>query len=229
MFFFGCFLVVFWFFFVILMEKVTFLVSWEIFFCRGVVVDFSLVFDWVRVSFASVVLLISACVMLFRCEYMSEEVFLPRFSWLVFLFVFSISLVIFIPNLVAILLGWDGLGLVSFLLVIYYQNHKSLAGGMVTVLINRVGDVMILLRIGLLCCEGNFNFFYLLRDGRLGLVCFMLTVAGITKRAQIPFSSWLPAAMAAPTPVSALVHSSTLVTAGVFLLIRFYSYLERLW
>lgn len=164
--------------------------------------------------------------MIFTCEYMSEEVFLRRFSWLVFLFVLSIRFVIFVPNLVAILLGWDGLGLVSFLLVIYYQNYKSLAGGILTVLINRVGDVIILLRIGLLCKEGSFGFFYLLGDRAVVLVCIMLVVAGITKRAQIPFSSWLPAAMAAPTPVSALVHSSTLVTAGVFLLIRFYSYLR---
>lgn len=179
--------------------------------------------------FGCVVLLISACVMIFSCEYINEEVFLPRFSWLVFLFVLSISFVIFVPNLVAILLGWDGLGLVSFLLVIYYQNYKSLAGGIITVLINRVGDVMILLTIGLLCKEGRFGIFSIIRDGSLRLACGMLMVAGITKSAQIPFSRWLPAAMAAPTPVSALVHSSTLVTAGVFLLIRFFHYLDSMW
>ena len=81
------------------------LVRWEIYFCGGVSLDFSLVFDWVRLSFACVVLLISSCVIIFTCEYMSEEVFLPRFSWLVFLFVLSMSFVIFIPNIVAILLG----------------------------------------------------------------------------------------------------------------------------
>lgn len=68
-------------------------------------IDFSLVFDWVRVSFGCVVLLISGCVIVFTCEYMSEETFLPRFRWLVFLFVLSMRFVIFIPNLVAILLG----------------------------------------------------------------------------------------------------------------------------
>jgi len=64
------------------------------------------------------------------------------------------------------------------------------------------------------------------RRGRMGLLCVLVVIAGITKRAQIPFSAWLPAAMAAPTPVSALVHSSTLVTAGVYLLIRFSVILE---
>ena len=98
---------------------------------------------------------------------MAEDSFLPRFSWLVFLFVLSMSFVIFIPNLVAILLGWDGLGLVSFLLVIYYQNFKSLAGGIITVLINRVGDVIILLSIGLLCREGSFTIFCLFKDNSL--------------------------------------------------------------
>jgi NADH-ubiquinone oxidoreductase chain 5 len=215
-----------WGFLVVLREKVSLILRWEICFCRRVTVDFSLVFDWVRLRFGCVVVLISACVMMFTCEYMAGELFLSRFSWLVFLFVLSISFVIFVPNIVAILLGWDGLGLVSFLLVIYYQNYKSLAGGIITVLMNRVGDVMILLSIGLLCREGNFSIFYFLENGELSLVCGMLVVAGMTKRAQIPFSSWLPAAMAAPTPVSALVHSSTLVTAGVFLLIRFFYYLD---
>lgn len=114
------------------------------------------------------------------------------------------------------------------MLVIYYQNFKSLAGGIITVLINRVGDVIILLSIGLLCREGSFIFFFLSQDRGFWLTCFMLVVAGMTKRAQVPFSSWLPAAMAAPTPVSALVHSSTLVTAGVFLLVRFFYYLDRM-
>ncbi len=220
----GCFLLS-----VLLTEGLTVFLSWEIASSAGVRVDFSVVLDWVRVRFGCVVLLISSCVMIFRCEYISEEVFLPRFRWLVLLFVLSISFVIFIPNLVAILLGWDGLGLVSFLLVIYYQNFKSLRGGMLTVLINRVGDVMILVRIGLLSCEGRYSLFHFSVDRVLWLVCFLLLLAGITKSAQIPFSRWLPAAMAAPTPVSALVHSSTLVTAGVFLLIRFFYYLSRVW
>jgi NADH-ubiquinone oxidoreductase chain 5 len=160
---------------------------------------------------------------------MREEGFLSRFSWLVFLFVLSMSLVIFIPNIFAILIGWDGLGLVSFLLVVYYQNYKSLAGGIITVIVNRVGDVIILIAIALLSGEGLYDIFYLSKDRGVSCVCFLILVAGMTKRAQVPFSSWLPAAMAAPTPVSALVHSSTLVTAGVFLLIRFYSYLAQAW
>nr|YP_002995763.1 NADH dehydrogenase subunit 5 [Lineus viridis]ACO40322.1 NADH dehydrogenase subunit 5 [Lineus viridis] len=227
--FFSLFFLLSWFFFLILWEKISILFTWEIYSSFGCVFDFSLVFDWISVSFGCVVLLISACVMLFSCEYMAEDKFLPRFSWLVFLFVLSMSFVIFIPNFVAILIGWDGLGLVSFLLVIYYQNFKSLAGGMVTVLMNRIGDVMILLSIGLLCSEGSFSFFFLSVDSGFWVVCLMLLVAGMTKSAQIPFSSWLPAAMAAPTPVSALVHSSTLVTAGVFLLIRFFYYLDKMW
>ncbi|GLH16804.1 NADH-ubiquinone oxidoreductase chain 5 [Gryllus bimaculatus] len=93
--------------------------------------------------------------------------------------------------------GWDGLGLVSYCLVIYYQNVKSYNADMIKALSNRIGDVALLLSIA-----------------------WILGYA-ITKKTQIPFSSWLPAAIAAPTPVSVLVHSSTLVTAGVYLLIRF--------
>jgi NADH-ubiquinone oxidoreductase chain 5 len=90
---------------------------------------------------------------------------------------------------------------------------------MVTFLINRLGDVFFLLSIALLAYTVNWDFFTLKEQRKL-LSCIII-VAFITKRAQVPFSSWLPAAMAAPTPVSSLVHSSTLVTAGIFLLIRF--------
>ena len=112
------------------------------------------------------------------------------------------------------------MGLVSYALVIYYQSENRANAGMLTALSNRVGDVAILLRIFFICGLGRWNFLY--NYDYISLRCLsMIVLAAMTKRAQIPFSAWLPAAIAAPTPVSALVHSSTLVTAGVYLLIRF--------
>jgi NADH-ubiquinone oxidoreductase chain 5 len=115
------------------------------------------------------------------------------------------------------------LGLVSYALVIYYQNIKSFNAGILTALSNRIGDVIILISIALMSSSGRFNFIHMdtFAAPFWGMTVIFVTVAACTKSAQIPFSAWLPAAMAAPTPVSALVHSSTLVTAGVYLLIRF--------
>ena len=137
----------------------------------------------------------------------------------------SIILLIISPNLISILLGWDGLGLVSYCLVIYFQNVKSYNAGMLTALSNRIGDVALLLAIAWILNYGSWNYIFLLEFNKLDLEIYIIgglvILTAITKSAQIPFSSWLPAAIAAPTPVSALVHSSTLVTAGVYLLIRF--------
>lgn len=152
---------------------------------------------------------------------MSEEEYLPRFIWLVILFVLSINMLIFVPNILFVILGWDGLGLVSFLLVVYYQNHKSLGAGIVTALINRVGDAFLLIRIALIRMTGEWSMEgWSIPSNSSSLLALILVLLAMTKRAQIPFSYWLPAAINAPTPVSALVHSSTLVTAGVYLLIR---------
>lgn len=93
------------------------------------------------------VILISAIVLIYRTRYIEGDKFIYRFIILVFLFVVSMLLLIISPNLIRILLGWDGLGLVSYCLVIYYQNVKSANAGMLTILSNRVGDVAILLRI----------------------------------------------------------------------------------
>lgn len=135
-------------------------------------------------------------------------------------------LLIIRPNLVSILLGWDGLGLVSYVLVIYYQNVKSFNAGILTVLSNRIGDVALLIRIAWIINYGRWSYIFYLdfikNDKFINFIGCFIIIAAMTKRAQIPFSSWLPAAIAAPTPVSSLVHSSTLVTAGVYLLIRFY-------
>nr|QJF72854.1 NADH dehydrogenase subunit 5 [Nephus includens] len=188
-------------------------------------IEMTLLFDWMSLMFMSFVFFISSMVIFYSKSYMSEDLNLNRFIMLVVMFVFSMMFLIVSPNLISILLGWDGLGLVSYCLVIYYQNVKSYNAGMLTALSNRIGDVMLLIGISWMLNYGSWNFIFYIEllktDSSMFMVGLMVFFASLTKSAQIPFSSWLPAAMAAPTPVSALVHSSTLVTAGVYLLIRF--------
>nr|YP_010535825.1 NADH dehydrogenase subunit 5 [Cerogria janthinipennis]UYB79037.1 NADH dehydrogenase subunit 5 [Cerogria janthinipennis] len=185
----------------------------------------TLFFDWMTLLFMSFVLYISSMVILYSKSYMNGDLNLKRFIMMIMLFVLSMMLLIVSPNLISILLGWDGLGLISYCLVIYYQNIKSFNAGMLTVLSNRIGDVSLILAISWFMNFGSWNFIFYMNElkenNSLFMINMLIIVAAMTKSAQIPFSSWLPAAMAAPTPVSSLVHSSTLVTAGVYLLIRF--------
>ena len=180
-----------------------------------------LILDLVSVLFLITVTLISISVIFFRTRYMANEKFFSRFLFLVLSFVCRILLLILRPNSIRILLVWDGLGVTSYLLVIYYQRNKSYNAGIITALTNRLGDVGLLLCLAFLVKFGSWNFYLFIPPLEISLILIILVGARITKRAQIPFSAWLPAAMAAPTPVSALVHSSTLLTAGVYLLIRF--------
>ena len=195
--------------------------SWNIFSWGATDINIIFLLDWVSLIFLSFVLFISGRVFYYSGEYIEGEINLSRFIFLLAGFVGSIGLLIFSPNLISILLGWDGLGLVSYCLVIYYQNYKSLNAGTLTVLSNRVGDVLILIRIVWIINYGDWRFVaWIGNRRRLILVRLLIILASLTKRAQIPFSAWLPAAIAAPTPVSSLVHSSTLVTAGIYLVIR---------
>nr|YP_010411411.1 NADH dehydrogenase subunit 5 [Agrilus sichuanus]URN73057.1 NADH dehydrogenase subunit 5 [Agrilus sichuanus] len=205
----------------------TYFIEFNLFSVNSSSIVMTLLLDWMSLLFMSFVLLISSLVIYYSYEYMSGDLNLDRFINLVCLFVLSMMLLIISPNLISILLGWDGLGLVSYCLVIYYQNEKSSAAGMLTAITNRIGDVAILLSISWMLNYGSWNYIFYLdcmkNDLSMKLISFLVVLAALTKSAQIPFSSWLPAAMAAPTPVSSLVHSSTLVTAGVYLLIRFFN------
>nr|YP_010627088.1 NADH dehydrogenase subunit 5 [Tremoctopus violaceus]ATR85798.1 NADH dehydrogenase subunit 5 [Tremoctopus violaceus]WBK26779.1 NADH dehydrogenase subunit 5 [Tremoctopus violaceus] len=209
----------------LMMNNYSYIISWEIISIKSVFVELDILFDWISCSFSGLVCLISSCVCLFAVNYMKGDIHVKRFIFILMLFVVSMNFLIFIPSIVSLILGWDGLGLVSFCLVIYYQNNKSLSAGMLTVLMNRVGDCFILGGVSIMIVMGHFNYLCMWDFYNLELCMMFIVIAGMTKSAQIPFSSWLPAAMAAPTPVSALVHSSTLVTAGVYLLIRFFDFL----
>nr|ALQ78848.1 NADH dehydrogenase subunit 5 [Glycera cf. tridactyla FS19] len=204
----------------------TFIIEWSILSMNSSEIFMPIILDPMGSMFSATVLFISANVIHFSNYYMQDELFIKRFTHIVLLFVLSMNMLIFLPHLMVLLLGWDGLGITSFILVIYYQNPKSLAAGMITALTNRIGDVMILLSVAWSLNQGHWLIINMWNSSFSFMICATITIAAMTKSAQMPFSSWLPAAMAAPTPVSALVHSSTLVTAGVFLIIRFYPMLS---
>nr|YP_011018096.1 NADH dehydrogenase subunit 5 [Bhatia longiradiata]WQH58294.1 NADH dehydrogenase subunit 5 [Bhatia longiradiata] len=207
-----------------LMKNYSLMFEWMLYSDNSVTLNFIVYLDWISMLFMFVVLLISSMVILYSSIYMGDINYSSvRFLFLVLMFVFSMILMILSPSLISIMLGWDGLGLISYCLVIYYSSLKSYLAGMITCLINRLGDIGLLISIGWIFSYGSWNLIfwsYYYTD----FIFYMVIISSFTKSAQIPFSSWLPAAMAAPTPVSSLVHSSTLVTAGVYLLIRFYNY-----
>lgn len=180
--------------------------------------DICLLLDWMTLVFSRALCIIVSCVLKFSEIYMAGDIFKVRFTYLVLRFVFSMFCLIFIPHFFFLLIGWDGLGITSFLLVIYYLSDSSWAAGMKTFLINRIGDRFFILGLVLFLKNGYWE---IKRVKEKDVLAVIIVLGRFTKRAQFPFSSWLPAAMAAPTPVSALVHSSTLVTAGIYLMIRF--------
>nr|YP_010999065.1 NADH dehydrogenase subunit 5 [Eupolyphaga nigrinotum]WPM91823.1 NADH dehydrogenase subunit 5 [Eupolyphaga nigrinotum] len=207
------------------LNGLSFFIEWELISLNSGMIVMTFLFDWMSIIFMGFVFFISSLVILYSNDYMSGDLNINRFIFLVLMFVMSMMFLIISPNVISILLGWDGLGLVSYCLVIYYHNVKSYNAGMLTALSNRIGDVALLMVIAWMMNFGSWNYVYYLDclkgSWEMELISYMVFLAAITKSAQIPFSAWLPAAMAAPTPVSALVHSSTLVTAGVYLLIRF--------
>nr|QYK91403.1 NADH dehydrogenase subunit 5 [Haemadipsa tianmushana] len=205
------------------------LIEWELFNMSMMKISFPIMVDYKGCLFSFIVLFISFNVMMFSINYMEMDKKNNLFTSIVLLFILSMNMLIFIPHMGFLLLGWDGLGIISFVLVIYYMNNKSLSAGFITAFTNRIGDILLLLSIGLTIYISNWiiiNMWYMDIYEFKYQIMFIL-VASMTKSAQLPFSSWLPAAMAAPTPVSALVHSSTLVTAGVFLVLRFYLFLSK--
>nr|AGJ89730.1 NADH dehydrogenase subunit 5 [Diurodrilus subterraneus] len=209
----------------LMMSKLSILQEWLIMTTFFGSVSLPLIMDLYSMIMSLTVLLISLNVMLFSATYMKHELFITRFNALLFMFVLSMLMLIFIPHLMILLVGWDGLGLSSFLLVIFYPSKSSLSAGLITILTNRIGDATIILAISLLITNSTLSPF--VKFSFSVIPAMLIYTAACTKSAQMPFSSWLPAAMAAPTPVSALVHSSTLVTAGIYLMLRFWPSLYK--
>ncbi len=192
-------------------------------------------FDLYSTTFAILVCMIACMVIVFSGYYMGNYTTSLWFITFLSAFVASMLLLILMGDIMFLMLGWDGLGLVSFILILFYETSTCTYSALITLITNRLGDRIFLLLISLILLNSSYSRLdlslrsILLRADflRVGYIIILLILVGsITKSAFFPFRRWLPAAMAAPTPISALVHSSTLVTAGLYLFIRFYPLIQ---
>ncbi len=170
---------------------------------------------------------ISLVVQVYSIEYMREEISYKRFFSYISFFTFAMYLLIIANNFLQLFIGWELVGLASYLLIgFWFKKESATRAALKAFLINRIGDIGLLLSISAIYLSCNtldyIDVFKILPQNLqyINLICILLFIGVIAKSAQIPLHIWLPDSMEAPTPVSALIHSATMVVAGVYLLAR---------
>ncbi|PKB25550.1 NADH dehydrogenase subunit L [Novosphingobium kunmingense] len=204
----------------------------------------SMVFDWaLRVDTLTAVMLVvvtsvSALVHLYSWGYMAEDPDQPRFFAYLSLFTFAMLMLVTADNLVQMFFGWEGVGLASYLLIgFWFKKPSASAAAIKAFVVNRVGDLGFMLGIfgtflvfntvsipeilaGSPGMAGSTIHFLGMQWDTMTILCILLFIGAMGKSAQLGLHTWLPDAMEGPTPVSALIHAATMVTAGVFMVCR---------
>jgi NADH-quinone oxidoreductase subunit L len=191
---------------------------------------FSLYFDPLAAVMCLMVTFVSGIILVYSHAYMRGEGDYARFFSLMSLFVGSMLLLVLAGNLPLLFLGWEGVGFCSYGLIgFWYREEQNADAGRKAFLVTRIGDMAFGVAIfwlfslcGTLSINEINGMAALLPAGVVTAVGFLLLGGAMGKSAQMPLMVWLPDAMAGPTPVSALIHAATMVTAGVYLLIRFF-------
>lgn len=185
----------------------------------------------------TVVTFVSLMVHIYSIGYMADDDGYERFFSYLSLFTFSMLMLVMANNMMQLFFGWEAVGLVSYLLIgFYYKRDSAIFANMKAFIINRVGDFGFVLGIGLLFAyTGSLNYVEVMAKAEqlstltlpgtdwllLTVVCVCLFVGAMGKSAQVPLHSWLPDSMEGPTPISALIHAATMVTAGIYMVARF--------
>nr|YP_010868419.1 NADH dehydrogenase subunit 5 [Epizoanthus rinbou]WGU19913.1 NADH dehydrogenase subunit 5 [Epizoanthus rinbou] len=201
---------------------------------------FGLQFDSLTATMLIVVTSISTLVHIFSTAYMDGDPHLPRFMSYLSLFTFFMILLVTSDNFPQLFIGWEGVGLCSYLLINFWLTRiEANKAAIKAMLVNRVGDIGLVLAMFAIWEEfGSLDFSSVFNtaaiaaegpstEGHITLICLFLFIGAVGKSAQLGLHTWLPDAMEGPTPVSALIHAATMVTAGVFLLIRSAPLLEQ--
>ncbi len=205
----------------------------------GVRFEVGFLIDKLTVTMMLVVTSVSLMVHIYTIGYMEEDPGYQRFFSYISLFTFSMLMLVMSNNFLQLFFGWEAVGLVSYLLIgFWYKKPTAIFANMKAFLVNRVGDLGFLLGIGLvLAYTGSLDYKTVfekapaLKDiailmGPFGVVslmtatCILLFIGAMGKSAQVPLHVWLPDSMEGPTPISALIHAATMVTAGIFMVSR---------
>lgn len=189
---------------------------------------FSFLVDHVSVVMMLVVTMVSAMVHIYSIEYMKHDDGFNRFFSYLSLFVFSMLVLVMADNFAVLFIGWEGVGVCSWLLIgFWYKKEKAAWAANEAFIVNRIGDMGLMLamfliywNIGSLQYDIVFKTISLLDNTTIFIIGALLFVGAMGKSAQFPLHTWLADAMEGPTPVSALIHAATMVTAGVYLVIR---------
>jgi len=191
-------------------------------------VDFGLQLDQLSVCFVLLITGVGSLIHLYSVGYMAHDPERRRFFAYLNLFVAAMLLLVLADNYLGLYMGWEGVGLASYLLIGFWQHKPSAAtAAKKAFVVNRVGDIGLALalmvmfaNLGTVSYEGVFGAAGQMSSGTMTAIGLLLLLAACGKSAQVPLQSWLGDAMEGPTPVSALIHAATMVTAGVYLIVR---------
>ena len=197
-------------------------------------ISWEFLFDQLTVSMFIPVLYISTLIHIYTTSYLAEDPHNQRFFSYLSLFTFFMLLLVSGANFFVMFIGWEGIGVVSYLLINYYFTRiQANKAAILALTMNRVGDMglsigffALFALFGSLDYSTIFSLAPFMNETAITIISLLLLMGAMAKSAQIPLHSWLPGSMEAPTPVSALLHAATLVTAGLYLLIRSSAILE---
>ena len=208
----------------------------------GLKMEVGFLVDGLTAMMMCVVTFVSLMVHLYTIGYMEEDEGYNRFFGYISLFTFSMLMLVMSNNMLQLFFGWEAVGLVSYLLIGFWFNKPSaIFANMKAFLVNRVGDFGFILGIGLIAAYGGtLNYAEAFaKAGELGklsfpgtdwmlvtVICICLFIGAMGKSAQFPLHVWLPDSMEGPTPISALIHAATMVTAGIFMVARMSPFYE---
>jgi NADH-quinone oxidoreductase subunit L len=203
----------------------------------GLDIQLGILVDPLSVFMCLVVTGVSTLIHLYSVAYMESDVGYRRFFSYLNFFVFSMLLLVLAGNFVLLIVGWAFVGFASYALIsFWYRRRTATKAGMKAFVINVIGDVGLVLAAFFIFRElGTFDFLasfdaarstFHTNQGVLIAICLLISVGAFAKSAQVPLHTWLPDAMEGPTPVSALIHAATMVTAGVYLIARMFPFFE---